>query len=78
MCVCHVLFFPSNASSEEYLGQGVHAQHLPGSNDRRALRPWQETGEAAWPGGSGEPMFSSVRAVGCGGLGLVLKDWVGV
>lgn len=31
--------------SEEYLGLGVHGQHLPGSNDKRAPRHWQEIGQ---------------------------------
>lgn len=45
-------FFLSNTYLGEYLGLEVHDQHLPGSNDKRALRRWWETGKTAWPGGS--------------------------
>lgn len=41
MIVCFMpYFFSSNTYLEEYLGPGVHDQHLPGSDVKRALRPW--------------------------------------
>lgn len=78
----HSLFFPSNISLEEYLGLGVHGQHLPGSNDKRARRHWQETGEAAWLGGPGRGVLvtlephSLVHGCGMPESGPVLRDLV--
>lgn len=80
ICVCFILyFFSSKIYLEEYLGLGVHGQHLPGSNDKRAQKHWQGTGEAAWPGGSSYTgaTFSSAWAMGCQGLGPVQRNFVG-